>query len=246
MTVHPGDTISTTFFSTAVHESVHMRPVLSDQYTDWALPVFLVSFIILAWIQFFYQKKFHQFIKGLFSIRTVNQLIREGNIMNKWMAIGLGVIFLSSLTLFLFQVIENLFSPSDLFLKTQFSLLIIALLIVGLILIKLFIIRTTGLLFNTNNASSKYIINAFVFNLNLGVFLLPIIIIMAYSPINGIIYPGIGFLALIFVYRLFRGVLIGITYTNFSQIYIILYLCTVEILPTLIITKIAMKYLIDS
>ncbi|MCK5838367.1 MAG: DUF4271 domain-containing protein, partial [Bacteroidales bacterium] len=117
---------------------------------------------------------------------------------------------------------------------------------IGLISIKLLIIRATGLLFNTRNASSKYIINAFVFNLNLGIFLLPVIIIMAYSPINEVIYLGIGFLTVIFAYKLFRGVLIGITYTNFSQIYIILYLCTVEILPTLIITKIAMKYLIDS
>ncbi|MCK5840210.1 MAG: hypothetical protein KAG99_10190, partial [Bacteroidales bacterium] len=97
------DTISTTFFSTAAHETVLMRPILSNQYADWALPVFLVSFIILAWIQFYYQKKFHQFVRGLFSIRMVNQLIREGNLMNKWMAIGLGFIFLSSLTLFLFQ-----------------------------------------------------------------------------------------------------------------------------------------------
>jgi hypothetical protein len=57
-------------------------------------------------------------------------------------------------------------------------------------------------------------------------------------PAEILIWTGIVSWCLILVYRLLRVILIGAANSNVSFFYIILYLCTLEIIPFVVILKV--------
>jgi hypothetical protein len=48
--------------------------------------------------------------------------------------------------------------------------------------------------------------------------------------------------ALCFIFRLVRGFLIGISMTKFSWLFLFVYLCSLEILPLVILMKVVLTY----
>jgi hypothetical protein len=63
------------------------------------------------------------------------------------------------------------------------------------------------------------------------------------SPIT--LYIAICIVFLLFIYRFFRGLSIGTGNTKFSLFHLFLYLCTLEILPYMIVAKLVLKYIFN-
>ena len=88
---------------------------------------------------------------------------------------------------------------------------------------------------------ATYIFNTFLINNILGIALLPFVCLIAYNQMisaSWLILIAVILAGTAFAYRMFRGVLVGLSMPSFSLLYLFLYLCTLEIAPLLILIRI--------
>jgi hypothetical protein len=97
-----------------------------------------------------------------------------------------------------------------------------------------------GFIFQNEKEAGEYATTLFLFCNILGIFLLPVVIGVAFVkqvPPVTFIYFGMFIYALFIVIRLLRGIIIGVNSIRVSKFYLFLYLCTLEILPFVIMSK---------
>ena len=86
----------------------------------------------------------------------------------------------------------------------------------------------------------QYSFTILIFNVFLGVVLLPINVFIAFSPpaiSTFFLYAGLIFALIVYVFRQLRGVFIGSRLLFNNKFYFLLYLCAVEIAPVLLLVK---------
>ena len=100
-------------------------------------------------------------------------------------------------------------------------------------------------IFPIHKEISLYSFTIMVFGIILGLFLLPINILIAYAPTGIgklIVYISLGAIIAIYLFRLVRGLSIGSKYLVLHKFHFFIYLCTVEILPVIVLLKILDNY----
>jgi hypothetical protein len=101
------------------------------------------------------------------------------------------------------------------------------------------IFRFCGYVFKASNETSDYVLNLYLFGQVTGICLLPVIIFITYfDNSKSIIFIGALVIILLCLYRLFKGFVIAFSKSKVSVYYIFLYLCTLEILPLVLLLKI--------
>lgn len=112
-------------------------------------------------------------------------------------------------------------------------------------LVKYIWLKIAGWMFNLRNAADDYIFIVFIINKVIGIFLIPVIILLAFGrdTITGIV---ISFswvtLAGILLYRFILTFAIVRNQINASLFHFFLYLCAFEIVPLLLIYKALLSY----
>lgn len=116
---------------------------------------------------------------------------------------------------------------------------------VGLIALTYFIkhavLRAIGFIFPVQKEISYYSFTIIAFNIFLGIALLPINSLISFSNdkvANICLYLGVIFFLLLYCIRQLRGMFLAANYLTFQKFHFFVYLCTVEIAPILILTKI--------
>ena len=210
---------------------------------DWITIHLLVSLCLIAYVQINYSKRFKQVIKAFFGNRYMHMLTKDGNIFRERISIPLVIVYLISFSLLMFLLVtqyvyQPVFSLQGLKL---FSVIILAAIITWFV--KNLMINFVGNLFKNYLILTDYIHTNFVFNMIIGVLLMPIVIIAVFLPSVEMIYVGVIIWLAVYLYRIIRQVFTGLSYTKFSLFYRILYLCTFEIIPLLVLTKLVMSLL---
>ena len=98
-----------------------------------------------------------------------------------------------------------------------------------------------GWVFGISKDSGLYSFTILTFNLFLGLVLIPINMVVAFSPPQislGTIYVGIGLITILLLIRVARGVFIGASYVGEHIFQFFIYLCAFEIAPVLILLRI--------
>ena len=107
--------------------------------------------------------------------------------------------------------------------------------------IKHAVLRAIGLIFPVQKEISYYSFTIIAFNIFLGIALLPINSLISFSNdkvANICLYLGVIFFLLLYCIRQLRGMFLAANYLTFQKFHFFVYLCTVEIAPILILTKI--------
>ena len=102
---------------------------------------------------------------------------------------------------------------------------------------KIVFIQLTALLFQTQKSSFELLLNIIVFNLALGVIILPFITLFIYTQFLIFLQLSIAIYAIGIILRLFRELQVGLSGSIFSVLHLFLYLCTLEFVPTVIVSK---------
>jgi hypothetical protein len=221
---------------------VHPGPVQkANQYHDWFFPVIMLVLVLYTWLRIFYNKFFSQLIQAFLNTNLTNQIVRDENIMVQSASIILA---------FTFHIIAALFLYL-LSLQTGWSLggmgigfnrfLFFFLLVSAAYSLKFLILKITGWLFDLDREMATYIFNIFLINNVLGLVLAPITALMAFNPFLDAVFLArlcLWLIVFAFLYRLFRGLLSGLSVPGTSPLYIFLYLCTLEIAPLLVLIRI--------
>ena len=209
---------------------------------DWVFWGILLGFLLLTISKFFYEKRLRLLISAIFSRPAASQLMREGGILRHQSFIPLVSIYIISITLFLYSLLHY-FSPGYESLKEELEIYGIILGgFLGYFFLKIFLIRMSGIIFKNENITSEYIQNIFIYNLFLGISILPLLLLIEYSYTRVFLYIALTVSVLILLNRFIRGLVIGMTDTKFSLFHLFLYLCTLEILPLVYMAKFFDKY----
>ncbi len=214
-----------------------VRPQLVHRQPDWMLAILLFCFIILAWVQVFFHKRMRQIFRAPFSQRFINQLMRDGNLFQERIAVALTAVYILSLSLFLYTFNEQVLKT---YIHGISGLPLFALIIAACILLpvlKTGVIQFLGIIFRTRETTAHYMLNMLIINLITGPVLLTGLVFIIYLEYAWLLYLVLAILGFLFLLRFLRGLMVGLTLTKFSYLFLFVYLCTLEILPLLILAK---------
>jgi hypothetical protein len=233
------DSVAVSMFQKHLLEVKHPTPIIHyTQYDYLVTCVLFFSYAMFVWLYVSNSKRLNQIVKGLYVGRYANQLAREEVSIGNRVVIFLSALFVFTLTLFLYQSASYFgFLPGNNVVGTFF---ITVLLIFSIYGIKLLTIRAVGFVFEIQKEIREYTISVFLFCNALGLFLLPVVICLAFlKQVNPsvFIYSGITIITVFLLTRLARGLIIGFNSTRVSKFYLFLYLCTLEIVPIVIMVK---------
>jgi hypothetical protein len=220
---------------------VHSGPMaIIRQSTDWITILLLVCLLLFAWIQTTSQKRFAQIFKAVMQPHAVNQLEREGNLFRERITLSLGAIYYIVGSVFIFQLFNAFYTLPGEIDNLSFTALILAALF-SYQMLKSILIYTSGIIFKTAESSRYYQLNTLIFNQITGIVVFPFSIMALYWENTTFLIIGSVIVSLLFGYRLFRGILTGMANKNYNLLYLFLYLCTLEILPLLLLLKVISK-----
>jgi hypothetical protein len=210
---------------------------------DWILALLIVCFSLQAWVQFVYRKRFRQLVLAPYSKRFLNQLVRDGNLFNERLSLALGIIYFIGISLMIYEVNDLLLGgvipPS---LKDFSFYLMIILSVLLYWIIKVMGIRLLGIVFKTESITRMYLLNVLVINVITGMVVIPLLVLVIYMKSAFILYITLIIIILSLLFLFVRGFLIGLSLTKFSYLFLFVYLCTLEILPLIILIKISLLF----
>jgi hypothetical protein len=204
---------------------------------DYTISAMLVCLLIYTWVQRFYAKRLRQIFKASALPRYLNQLERDGNLFAERISIGLSIIFILVFTLAIGQIAEYKFGVG--FSKENGGLLYLLLCggICSIWLVKSSFIKILGIIFKTEPYAHAYILNNLIFNMITGIILFFPVVMTAYVDPEVYTWVSIVIIFILLLYKILRGILIGLANTDFSILYLFVYLCTLEILPYIILYR---------
>ena len=213
---------------------------VSRETPDWLFFVLLLVIALLTWLKVFYQKNVRQIFEAFFSNTIANQIVRDENILVQRASVLLTITFNLAAALLLY-LLSEIYDWQVPYAGSGFSKFIIfALLISFAYTAKFIVLKLSGFLFRIDKAIATYIFNIFIINNVLGILLLLLVIGLAYLPpatTTYLIAAAAMFVCFAYIYRFLRGLVIGFSYNSFSNVYLFLYLCALEIAPLIIIIK---------
>jgi hypothetical protein len=206
---------------------------------DWFLGIFLFIAILFIWIRIFYGKFFGMLGNALLSFQIAAKLFREKSALLRRVSMVLDFIYLLVLSVFLFELAQHygLLNPG---IKRFNQFIMIFNIIIIYAMFRLVVMNFTGYLFLNRNLFSEYTHNNFVINKGIGLILFPVVITAHYFPpsLNPLVISlGIFIIGAALVFKSLRAYQI-IKRKDVLLFYLILYLCTLEILPLLLGYKI--------
>ena len=116
----------------------------------------------------------------------------------------------------------------------------------ALYLFKFLFLWLSGWLFSQREAIGNYSFIVFLTNKVMGVFLIPAILLLAFSPltVQDFAYnSALIIISILFVYRYLISFSIVRAYLKVSAFHFFLYLCTCEVLPMLVLYKLTMDFI---
>ena len=216
-----------------INPILHISTFNSDVITY--LLLVLLGINIVIW--YFLPDKF----LSIFSLKPNSQLQRSVESSAKDLgALIVGVFwinFILSIGIFILFILESFFT-NEISGLSQFEILsYIFLFIGGLLLYRFIIMFGAATIFQTQKIMKQQVVLGRNIIFITGVFLVPVVLIILYTGSNIIIYTTIVIIILSQAYRLMLIVIIGKSNTIFSALHIILYLCTLEIVPVLVLAR---------
>ncbi len=222
---------------------VNSVPVpVAGRTPDWFTIILFVIVASFTWIRVFYFRILKQLYSAFFSNLVSNQIVRDENILVQRASILLSFVFYLTVSLFIYQLSMYFDWKIGILNQGFLRFLIIALIVAFAYSFKMVVLKAIGELFEIDKPVATYIFNIFLINNITGLILIPVVVLGAYLVFDyqeAIIYFGVGLVIIMFIYRLLRAFRIWMSMQRVSFFYLILYFCTLEIAPLLILFKLA-------
>lgn len=185
-------------------------------------------------------KRLELIVESFINNRFVSQLIREEGLLRSEVNLALLIsgILIYSLSLW---VVLNFFGifPS-VFSQFWLGFLYCTLGFTTLFLLKIAAISLGNIALQVHPISQEYFFNVFIYTEAFGFIAFPLLLVGFFtswlSPMV-LAYTLLAFMTLFFVWRISKTFVLGLLSTPYSVFYIIVYLCSFEIIPVLVIAR---------
>ena len=201
----------------------HLNPGSS---THWVFLSFLFILFYIAILKYNFWNQFTLILKSSYSQKFSNQYLREET--NSKYKLYLLPVFILSLALFLSFQNQTI---------SYFSVLIFW---IGLFLISKYLcILCLGYIFEKNYLFEEIIFQSFLYEKVVGLLLFPLTLVLFYGSLQTdfVFKFIIIFLLLALFYKWLRILYLSFFNSSLTKAHIIIYLCTFEILPIIILIK---------
>ncbi len=196
--------------------------------------------ILMAFLATVLRSFVNNTLRAFFNDNMMNQLYREQEGRGILPFLLLYGFFFLNAGAFLFFVLKNYSVPQQLPFSDGRLLLTCLAVVTGLFLLKHLVLGFLGYVFPIREAVSRYNFNIIIFNIVIGLLLVPTNIMLAYGPDDFrqlIILGAAAIIGAIYIYRSLRSLLLTNKFSRFHLFHFLLYICTVEIAPVLFIFK---------
>ena len=193
---------------------------------EWVFILFLLFLSYLAFLKYNYFSSFLLILKAPFSQKYSNQYLREeSRTANRLYLLPLFAAFLS-----MYQL-HHSFSLGD--------FMYYFILIMSFLFFKYVFLVGLAYVFQKKYQFEEIIFQSFIYERVAGIVIFPLLLLLFYSSIPQTFLLNIIYLFLLFfmLYKIVRMGYLSFFNTSFSKAHIIIYLCTLEILPLIILSK---------
>ena len=210
--------------------------VLSSQI--WLMGLLLGLLFLMAFIKFQHNSKLKTYLQSVLSYQSFYKMFKEQNATNQRLAALLSFIFFINISLVAYYTFLHFgVYPKDP--QQYFSFpFIVGMVCLGY-LIFVIVNKILAFVFESYKLLNENLYNLFFSNRILGLSLLPLVVLYPYMPpeiSKYALYLLWGLVAGSFILRWFRGLQISFKH-KVPYSYMFLYLCTLEIIPIIIIVK---------
>lgn len=202
--------------------------------TFWPSIVLTAALLLLGFTKAFGAKRFSQIYKSLFSNYSAHEVVREEKVFFHRVNFMLFFVYV-----FLISLLFYFFSTT---LKSYYNPFLYPLIMLGVIVayfIKFSANNFLAYMFSLTQMVPSYSYNVLLYNYVLGILLIPSLALIYFSNFQNMVilkYVIIPLILIVLIMRFIRFFAIGI-FNNLSFLYIILYICTLEILPLVVLGK---------
>lgn len=208
---------------------------------SYNVPIFILltlACMLTLFVYLLYYKKTLQLVQGVFSYSSSRQLQREGYSFFKFFSLALTGVYIICTAIF-FSYLNQ--SAGWVQLRDQRMVLPLSLaFLVAVLVLKRVMVEVCAVLLKNRKALNDYFFQYSFSVKTQGLLLLPVCLLLYYSdlPERYLIPFGIGLPAIVFLMRMLRVIAWGRAEYGVSVFHIVLYLCTVEIIPLAVIIKV--------
>lgn len=197
----------------------------------------------LAFIKVTFPKYFSNVFQLIFQSPVRQKQTREQLQQNNLASLFSNILFILNASIFVSLIaVKNAWVDLSLYACIAYSAAIFA----GLYLFKFLFLWFSGWLFSQTEAIGNYSFIVFLTNKVMGVFLIPVILLLAFSPLSVQDFAynsAIIVISILFVYRYLVSFSIVRASLKVSAFHFFLYLCTCEVLPMLVLYKLTMDFI---
>ncbi|GJM34991.1 MAG: DUF4271 domain-containing protein [Saprospiraceae bacterium] len=221
------------------------RPIESNStaYDSFLFSVMMVCLILLAVLLTLFRSLYSKISRAIFSDTMLNQLYRENPGM-KISFIFLYSFFFINLSVFIFLLLRH-YGITDNNTYWQFLGQII-LGVSSLFTLKHVVLSLIAYIFPVEKEARLYSFTIMIFSIILGLILAPMNLFLAYTPpliTQTLLYFTFAIIVGIYGLRTLRGLFMTNKYLLFHKFHFLLYICTIEIAPVLVLAKLIIKQL---
>lgn len=223
----------------------HIQAVIINRYyyhPGWIMALMVFSVMIVGYCFSTFRSRVIAVVKAFFSFRLREYLLREEYSLSHPASVFLSCNFLLVISLFILLAMGSFYSslrPPSLFVY-----LIIFSSVFVVYFIKIITVKIAGFLFDKPMIASEYIFIIYLVNQAAGIVFIPVVIFVAYAKpelATIFVYIGIFLFGLAFIARIGKGIAVVLSNGEMNPFYLLLYLCTLEILPWLFAWKLLEK-----
>jgi hypothetical protein len=229
------------FYGKAVHIRSERYEPASSEGMFYLLVAMLFYFAV---VKLFFGKYLANLMTLFFKASIRQQQLREQVLQSPFPSLMLNVLFILSAGLYAAFLLRyyHYGNPEWFWLHFIYCAGILSV----LYLLKYMVLRITGWIFNISRAVETYLFVVFMTNKIIGIFLLPLLVLIAFS---GPFFTDVGItlsiimIGLFYLYRFIASYSTLHKEIKISGLHFILYLCAFEIAPLLLIYKVLVTYL---
>ena len=206
--------------------------------TDWLTLIIFAILILFASVKINFGNYLKHLFQSVFNVSTSARMFNEKNYNIFHASTRLEIFFYVVFSIFIFQLFQ--FYNINFKWNTGLLFLMTFIFTLAYFLFKKLIYWALGLLFESDNETQEYLFNMDNFNKIAGLFLFPVVSLIAFNPFKTIgftVVLGVFVLVVFYLLLIQRGFNILLR-KHFSLLYLFLYLCTLEFLPLLLIYKV--------
>ena len=203
----------------------------------WVVVVVMLLVLGIGLVRLFFGSLFRNIIQAYYDKQALQNMSKEDSVLTSWPYIFLYLLFSFSLGLFLLVYVSSF---QDMKVLTFNNFLKLSGVVAVLFALKILIVRAIALIFEIEKFVREYVVVLYLVYFNSMLIMMPILLMITFTPLfyfNFLLILWVIVVSSLFLYRFFLTALHMLGQLKFSIFYLILYLCSLEIAPILILVK---------